>query len=164
MFFFIVGYLVHILFYADIIELPVDSLFMTTLVYFFGAVFVIVTIDSISDTVTSILGKEISDDEALQMFAYAFGLDESEIVKHKFPLECSSCNENIDYSIADVVRNNINHIHRGITVQTTFGVRSFILRPTHRCTDGRREVTVIHDDNLSFRSVDQSRIIIGGEL
>ena len=66
--------------------------------------------------------------------------------------------------MADVVRSNARLLERGIGVINTFGVRSFILRPTHKCESGRRETTVIHDNNLAYRAVDHSRLLMGEDL
>jgi hypothetical protein len=63
-----------------------------------------------------------------------------------------------------VVRSHAKVLDRGVSVVSTFGVRSFILRPSHKCKDGRREMTIIHDDALAFRAVDNSRLIAGEDF
>ncbi len=156
---FLLGYALLVLVNLNFIELNIDPLTIVGLVYFFGAIFTWVALDSTRTILHSILGEKISDEEANKMFREFTGVDEKLDLTRKFEFECENCARNIIYSVADVVRANAAMLERGISVETVFGVKSFILRPQHRCRNGRREFTIIHDNELRVRSQEKSRLL-----
>lgn len=163
--FFAIAYAVHGVTLGDFIELPIDLTTLVTLVYFFGSIFVIVTLLATNNMIVAILGSKISDRDAIDIFRDRMGIEEE--IAHlndQFVVNCSFCAKIVKYSVADVVRSHVNILDRGVSVVNTFGVRSFILRPSHKCKDGRREMTIIHDDALAFRAVDNSRLIAGEDF
>ena len=165
MFFFIVAYFVHLISLANLFELPIDLTTLVTLVYFFGGVFVIVTLIATNNMIVWILGAKLSDNEATDLFLERLGIEDDPLhLKSTFDVNCKFCEKQINYKIADVVRSHAKVLDRGVSVMNTFGVRSFVLRPSHKCRDGRREMTIIHDDSLAYRAVDNSRIIMGGDI
>jgi len=165
-FFFVVGYLVHALNVFDFFELPINPILLVSLIYFFGAIFVFIAMRSTYSMVRTILGDIISNEKAIEIFLKRteFKTEELPHLYDKFTITCKSCNCNISYDVADVVRQHSNLADKGVIVESTFGVKSIILRPTHKCKDGLREIIAIHDNSLAFRSVDQSRIILNTNL
>jgi hypothetical protein len=162
---FVLGYGLLIGTQISNITLPVDPLQIVAIVYFFGAIFTLVTLGTVRNMLTSILGSEISNEKAIQVFRDYTNLTNSGIdLTQQFAFDCDFCDTNVSYSIADVVRSNITALDRGIAVEDIFGTKSFILRPTHRCHGGRREFNIIHDNDLEIRSIEQSRIIYGGQF
>lgn len=165
-FFFVIGYTIHALDVFEVFSFPVDPALMVSLIYFFGAVFVIRAMLSTQALVKSILGEILTDEKAYEVFLERLG-SKGETFPHlndTFVIDCEHCNSKVSYSIADVVRQHANVRDKGVNIQTTFGVRSIILRPTHKCTEGRREIVTIHDGDLAYRSIDQSRIIFGDKI
>lgn len=165
-FFFVVGYSIHALDVFNVFSFPVDPALMVSLIYFFGAVFVVRSMLSIKKMVKTILGEIISDEKAYSIFTNRLGADSSDLVhlKDVFHIDCEHCKKKVSYTIADVVRQNSNMGDKGVNVQTTFGIRSIILRPTHKCISGRREIITIHDNDLAYRSIDKSRMILGDTI
>jgi len=165
-FFFVVGYTIHALDVFKVFSFPVDPALMVSLIYFFGAVFVIRAMISTEDMVKSILGEILTDNEAYTIFLKRLGAVENDFphLKDSFSITCEHCNNKITYTIADVVRQHSNIGDKGVNTQTTFGVRSILLRPTHKCVGGRREIITVHDGDLAYRSIDQSRIIFGEKI
>ncbi|MCE7735294.1 MAG: hypothetical protein GPJ54_10480 [Candidatus Heimdallarchaeota archaeon] len=163
--FFAIAYTIHGVTLGDLIELPIDLTTLVTLVYFFGGIFVIVTMLATNNMIVAILGQKLSDKNAIDMFIERFGIEEKiDHLSDQFEVNCSFCKKNINYSVADVVRSHAKVLDRGMSVVSTFGVRSFILRPSHKCKEGRREMTIIHDSTLAFRAVDNSRLIAGEDF
>ncbi|MDH5404355.1 MAG: hypothetical protein OEY49_17785 [Candidatus Heimdallarchaeota archaeon] len=149
------------------IALPIDIELnlIVSFVYFFGAVFTLVTLSTVRNMLRAILGKEMSDDEALRLFmVYAEMEDLHPNSQRIFEVNCSVCNKNIQYSIPSIVRSNASSLERGISVEKIFGTTSYVLRPTHICSDGRRELNIVHDHNLEIRSIESSRLLFGGNI
>ncbi|MHA1952837.1 MAG: hypothetical protein ACW96U_02705 [Candidatus Heimdallarchaeaceae archaeon] len=168
LFFFVIGYTVNMLALTGrdyLLQLGVTAQTMVSLVYFFGGVFTIVTIVAIRNMLRDILGKDIPDDEALKTFLKITGVEAiPENILNTFTVKCEVCEEDVIYTIADVVRNHAFTLERGIQSEEVFGTRSFKIRPVHKCTDGRREITVVHDDKLEIRNVEENRLLYGGSL
>jgi hypothetical protein len=164
--FFIAGYSIHALDVFKILSLPIDSALMVSLIYFFGAVFVIMAMRSTHSLVKSILGEILSEDKAIALFLARLGAEKEEFkhLRDTFSIPCEHCNSKINYTVADVIRQHATIGDKGVNVQTTFGIRSILLRPTHKCIDGRREIICVHDNDLAYRSIDQSRIILGEKI
>jgi len=163
---FIVGYCIDILDIFNIYKLPINSGLMMSLTYFVATIFYFVLVNSTSSLVKNILGDVVSDDIAFKIALKRININKEELehLFDKFEINCESCNKNYVYSLADIVRQHYKLSDKGINVETTFGVKSLILRPTHKCTEGRREIIVIHDSNMAYRSIDHSRIILGNSL
>lgn len=165
-FFFVVGYTIHALDVFKVFSFPLDPALMVSLIYFFGAVFVIRAMLSTQAMVKSILGEVLTDEKAYKIFLKRLGA-ENESFPHlndTFTIDCEHCNKKISYTIADVVRQHANARDKGVNVQTTFGIRTVVLQPTHKCVDGRREIVTVHDGDLAYRSIDKSRIIFGDKI
>ena len=164
--FFGLAYSAHLIIVFNFVSPPFSILLLVSMVYFFGSVFVIVTMRTTNRMIQGILGDKISDEDTYQIFLNRVG-GEHDGFKHlrdDFHITCEFCNKELDYNIPLVIRSHARVLDRGVTVMNTFGVRSFILRPSHTCQSGRREITVVHDEQLSFRAIDNSRLIFGGEL
>lgn len=167
MLFFTIAYFIHLVSLTDFFDVSdyIDLTTLVTLVYFFGGIFVIVTIIATNNMIVSILGGKLTDEEANDLFIKTLGIDEKIAHLHTtFDVNCQFCEKQIKYKIADVVRSHAKVLDRGVSVMSTFGVRSFILRPSHKCKEGRREMTIIHDDSLAYRAVDNSRLIAGEDF
>lgn len=165
-FFFVIGYSIHALDVFNVFTFPVDPALMVSLIYFFGAVFVIKAMTSTKNMVKSILGEILTDDKAYVIFLKRLRAEKTEFshLKDSFSVDCEHCNKKISYTVPDVVRQHANIGDKGVNIQTTFGVRSILLRPTHKCIGGRREIITVHDGDLAYRSIDQSRIIFGEKI
>ncbi|MCY3414902.1 MAG: hypothetical protein INQ03_24845 [Candidatus Heimdallarchaeota archaeon] len=158
--FFMLGYALLILINFNIITLPIDALIVVSFVYFFGAIFTVIALDSTKSILESILGKKISDEIAKKMFIAFTGIDPKVDLDLSYSFECEECKETINYTIPDVVRENAAMLDRGVSVESVFGVKSYILRPQHQCgKEGRREFTIIHDHELKVRSREKSRLL-----
>lgn len=165
---FLLGYGVFVLIQLDLYELPISYDFIVLLVYFFGALFTLVTLRSVRKMQVNILGKDMSNEDAYHVFEnfiHNNGITmKSTLQDEKFNIQCSDCHEKVEYTIPDLIRSNAENIERGITIEKIFGTINYILYPVHRCGDGRREHTVVHDDKFDVRSVEKSRLIIKGVL
>jgi hypothetical protein len=168
LFFFVIGYTINMLALLGrdyLGQLGVTAQTMVSLVYFFGGIFTIVTILAIRNMLRDVLGKDIPDDEALKTFIRITGVDTiPEHILDTFSITCEVCEENVNYTIADLVRNHAFTLERGIQVEEVFGTRSFKIRPVHKCQDGRREITVVHDDKLEIRNIEDNRLLYSGIL
>ena len=165
LFFFVVGYIINALEIMEIEIIPIPPILMVSLVYFFGAIFTLVTIWSIRTLISDILGKEMSDKNAIEEFVKISGIDpEHKNLRVRNTFHCKHCEQDISFTIADVVRYHASTLERGIKVEEVFGTTSYVLRPVHKCKDGRREVNVIHDENLEVRSIEDSRLLFGDAI
>ena len=161
---FAVGYTFHLLIVLEYINPIVDPVLVVSGVYFAGSIFVIFAVRSSLNAVSMILGGRISEDTAIHMFLERIGSVDTNEFPHlsdQFSFKCNECNKDIHYTIADVIRQHSKLKDKGVSVQTTFGVHNFILRHSHICNEGRREMTLIHDNDLAYRAIDRSRIILG---
>lgn len=157
---FLGGYALLVLVNLGIFQLPIDPISIVGIIYLGGAIFTWVATDSTNTIINSILGKKISDEMARKIFVEYTGVPETVDLSQSYEFVCEGCKKVIQYSIADVVRANAAMLERGISVESVFGVKSYILRPQHRCGDnGRREFTVIHDSELQVRSREKSRLL-----
>jgi hypothetical protein len=165
-FLFIIGYVIHTLNVFNFFEFPVSPILLVSLIYFFGAVFVLITMQSTFTMVKSILGDVVSNEKAIEIFLEKTQLTREELpyLENNFTVNCNSCKCNITYNVADVIRQHFNLSDKGVIVESTFGIKSIILRPHHKCDDGLREIIVIHDHTLAFRSKDQSKTILNTGL
>ena len=74
LFFFVVGYIINALEMMGFTIIPLENkLLIVSLVYFFGGIFTIVTILAIRNMLKDILGKEMTDDEAIGIFSEMTG-------------------------------------------------------------------------------------------
>ena len=164
--FFVVGYVINALEMAGIDIIPVaNDLLIVSFVYFFGGIFTIVTIIAIRNMLRDILGKHIPDEEAIGIFLKITETDRVlSNLNDMFVVKCEVCNKVLTYTVADVVRDHAFTLERGIQVEEVFGTVSYKLHPVHKCKDGRREICVVHDNNLASRSVEENRLIYGGRI
>ncbi len=166
LFFFVVGYIINALEMMGFTIIPLENkLLIVSLVYFFGAIFTIVTILAIRTMLRDILGKQMNDEEAIGIFSELTGVDKNTPhLTNSFFVICEICEKDIIYTVADVVRDHAFTLERGIQKEEVFGTKSFKLRPVHKCKDGRREITVVHDDSLAVRSIEENRLLYSGTL
>lgn len=164
--FFIVSYSFQAAVLGNFIEKTIDPMIVISAVYFFGAVFVLILTRSFNSVVIEVLGELINDDDAWQIACQRLGDGNLPLstVTRKYEIECEHCKKNIQYSLADVIRANTQTMDKGIQIQATFGIVSYLLRPTHKCVNGRREILVIHDQDLEFRAIDRSRLLWGTQF
>ena len=156
LFFFVVGYIINALESSGYTVFGLPGGLMVALVYFFGGIFTLVTILAIRNMLRDILGKHVPDDEAIGIFLKITETDT--ILTHLsdiFVIKCEICNRVLTYTVADVVRDHAFTLERGIQVEEVFGTISYKLQPVHKCKDGRREITVIHDNTLAIRNVEE---------
>ena len=165
--FFVIGYIINAIEMSglyDIIPLANDLL-MVSAVYFFGAIFTLVTIIAIRNMLGDMLGKQIPDNEAIEIFLKVT-LPENVLthLNDTFVIKCDECERVLTYTVPDVVRDHGFTLERGIQVEEVFGTVSYKLRPVHKCNDGRRGICVVHDDTLAVRNIEESRLIYGGRI
>jgi hypothetical protein len=165
---FALGYATLVFQVFGFITLPISTEMVVAFVYFFGAIFTVFTTGAVKQNLTGILGKIMSDDEAKIHFNNFAGISENGSntidLSKVYSIVCEHCTNHVNYKVTDIVKSNAVALDRGISVEDIFGTKSYILRPSHRCLEGRRETTVVHDKNLEIRSIEGSRIIYGGNL
>lgn len=163
--FFVIGYIINALEISGITVFGLPGGLMVSLVYFFGAIFTIVTILAIRNMLQDILGKQIPDEQAIGIFLDITDTDKILIhLNDAFAVKCDVCDRVLTYTVADVVRDHAFTLERGIQVEEVFGTVSYKLHPVHKCKDGRREICVVHDDTLAIRNVEDNRLIYGGRI
>jgi len=164
--FILIGYLIHALNVFNLVEMPIEPGLIINLVYFLGSIFAFMSINSANSLIKTILGDLVTDAKAYEVAIERIGIHEEKLVflYDEFTIHCVKCEENISFTVADVVRQHYKRADKGINVESTFGVKSIILRPTHKCNEERREMITVHDSTLAYRSLDQSRIILGSTI
>lgn len=165
--FFIVSYAILSLNILGLLSLPFNPIILIGLITFFGAIFVLLLMQSTYSLIKNILGEEISDNEAIKIFLNYVDKEEKDFehLHDNFDIQCKSCERTISYSIAEVIKQNYCLPDKGVSIQEVFGVQTFILRPSHKCKLGRREIDVVHDQSLAYRSsMDKTRIKIASKI
>lgn len=158
-FFFIFLYIISIF---NIFKSPIKVKPLMSLIYFFGALFVFITMRSTYSMVKIIFGGDILNDKAIDIFLEITKFQKEELphLFDTFIINCKYCNCDISYNVASVVKQHSSLNDKGIKIESIFGLKSIVLRPNHKCNNDLREIVVIHDNLLAFRSIDQTRILL----
>lgn len=160
--FFFFGYVFMVLNRAGVAffrDVNADS--VMAYVFFFGSIFVLVTAYLNKNLFTSIFGLEMSDKEAVEKFVNHMGLASRQInhnLIRRFTIRCDNCEQEVGYSIPDIVRMH-PQLDRGVVLKRGMGTENFIFYVRHHCKDAYREIPVMHDGNLEYRSLGKSRIV-----
>ncbi len=158
--FFFIGYLFIALRFLGIDLMPSLSLEnLVTVIFFFGAVFVLVLAILNRDLFANIFGMVISDSEALSRFSEHINLPVRlvlSMIKPKYSVACDICNRSVQYSIPDIVRAHPS-LDRGVVVEKAMGGVNYQLFVRHYCGKELREIPVCHDSHFEYRSNRPSR-------
>ena len=158
--FFFIGYLFIALRFLGIDLMPSLSLEnLVTVIFFFGAVFVLVLAILNRDLFANIFGMGISDSEALSRFSEHINLPVRlvlSMIKPKYSVACDICNQSVQYSIPDIVRAHPS-LDRGVVVEKSMGGVNYQLFVRHYCGKELREIPVCHDSHFEYRSNRPSR-------
>ena len=129
-------------------------------VFFFGAIFVLMVTYLNKAIFTNIFGLEMSDKEAVLKFIKFTDVPTKYYRKllASFSIRCDVCQHEIVYRIPDIVRSHPK-LDRGAVVRDSMGNKDYIFYIRHHCTNDFREIPVIHDASLEYRSQSKSRII-----
>ncbi len=134
---------------------------LTTVIFFFGSIFV-VTLSVVNlNLMKNVFGSGISDTEALNKFSQHIGMPIRKVrslVKKNYAVKCDTCNMAVHYSIPNVVRAH-PQIERGVVVDKGMGITSYRLYVRHFCGNGFREIPVSHDHQLEYRAKRPSRLV-----
>ncbi len=163
---FIIGYLVHTFDVFNFFKMPINPALMVSLIYFFGAIFVFISLRTTQRLIKTILGDVISEEEAFKVALTRIDIEPTKL-KHfqdTFNLQCDYCKRNVSYSLASIVNQHATLPNKGIKIIEIFGVKSIVLSTSHKCEGGRREIEVSHDDTMAFRSINDSKITIGNQI
>lgn len=160
--FFIFGYLFMVLSRGGVgrfSEINADS--VVAYVFFFGSIFVLVTAYLNKNLFTSIFGLEMSEKDAVEKFVSHMNLSQDQINRNlirKFSVSCDHCGQTVAYSIPDIVRMH-PQLDRGVVLKRGMGTENFIFYVRHHCKDSYREIPVMHDRDLEYRSMSKSRLV-----
>ena len=157
--FFLMMYLMHILSLLEIFILPVSAEFMVSIVYMGGAIYVVLVSVISLGLWRNVAGTPLSAEEAREIFAKHVGNAPpmEQFTATDYSVKCNICDENVTFSLVDVVSSHADNIERGIEVQSGMGLKMIIVHPRHVCKDGLRETTVKLDDAYKYRSHGESR-------
>jgi len=157
--FFLLMYLMHVLSLLNLIILPVTAELMVSLVYMGGAIYVVLVSVISLGLWRNVVGTPLSDEEAREMFAKHVGNAPSmeQFRAKDYSIKCNICDQNIEFSLVDVVSSHADNIERGIEVQSGMGLKMIVVYPRHVCKDGLRETSVKLDDSYKYRSHGESR-------
>lgn len=160
--FFFFGYIFMVLNRAGIgffKNINADS--VVAYVFFFGSIFVLVTAYLNKNLLTSIFGLEMSDKDAVEKFVNHMQLNQEQINRNlirKFSVTCDNCEKSVTYSIPDIVRMH-PQLDRGVVLKRGMGTENFVFYVRHHCKDSYREIPVMHDRTLEYRSLSKSRLV-----
>jgi hypothetical protein len=157
--FFLMMYLFQLLAFLGYVVLPVSLDLMVSLVYFGGAIYVVLVSVISLGLWRNVAGKPLTDEEAREIFAeYVGNAPPLEQFRSKaYNIRCNICEENLTFSLADVVSSHADSIERGVDVQAGMGLKMVVVYPRHVCKDGLREIPVKLDDAYKYRSHGESR-------
>ncbi len=130
-----------------------------TAIFFFGALFVMTLSVLNYNLMISIFGVWIKDSETIKLFASHIGMPfekAKKLIKPVYSVICDNCEENVSYSIPNIVRAH-PHLNRGIVIDKGMGIVSYRLYVRHYCGKDLREIPVSHDSKLEYRSQSPSR-------
>ncbi|MFX1561222.1 MAG: hypothetical protein ACFFBL_11590, partial [Promethearchaeota archaeon] len=107
----------------------------------------------------NVAGTPLTEEEAREMFAqYVGNAPSMEQFRAKdYSIKCNMCEENVTFSLVDVVSSHADSIERGIDIQSGMGLKMIVVYPRHVCKDGLRETPVKLDDAYKYRSHGESR-------
>jgi hypothetical protein len=159
--FFLLMYLMHVLSLLGIFVLPVSAEFMVSIVYMGGAIYVVLVSVISLGLWRNVVGTPLSDENARELFANHVGNAPpmEQFTAKAYSTRCNICDENIVFSLVDVVSSHADNIERGIELQSGMGLKMIIVYPRHVCKDGLRETPVKLDDAYKYRSHGESRPI-----
>jgi hypothetical protein len=160
--FFFLGYAFTGLRLLNIEILPfISNETIVAYVFFFGAIFVLILTYLNLNLFTDIFGIELTDREALERFSKYANLPaqfENEILLRKYSIQCDACNQMVAYSIPDIVRSH-PRLKRDVIIEEGMGSKNYIFYLRHRCKDDLREISVLHDHQLAYRTHRPSRLV-----
>jgi hypothetical protein len=157
--FFMMMYLFQLLSFLGYVTLPISTELMMSLVYMGGAVYVVLTSVISLGLWRNVAGTPLTDEDAREMFAKHVGNAPSleQFSAKDYSVKCNICEENVAFSLVDVVSSHADSIERGVDVQSGMGLRMVVVYPRHVCKDGLRETPVKLDDAYKYRSHGESR-------
>lgn len=160
--FFLFGYIFTALKFLNINLLPGVTLEgLVTAIFFFGAIFVLILAFLNRNLFASIFGLGLSDTKALQIFSDFVKIPAREIMgktKPEYSVTCDICNQQVKYSIPDIVRAH-PRLERGVIVEKAMGGINYRFYVRHFCLKEYREIPVRHDSSFEFRSHGPSRLV-----
>ena len=160
--FFFFGYVFTALRFLNINLLPGVSLEgLTTAIFFFGAVFVLVLAVLNRNLLANIFGIGLSDSKALQLFSKFINVPVRQVaslIKPEYSVTCDICHLPVKYSIPAIVRAH-PRLERGVIVDKAMGGVSYRFFIRHYCGKEYREIPVRHDNQFEYRSQGPSRLV-----
>lgn len=157
--FFLMMYVFQLLTFLGIVALPISLELMVSLVYMGGAIYVVLVSVISLGLWRNVVGTPLTDEEAREMFAKHVGNAPS--MEHfsakDYSVKCNICEENVTFSLVDIVSSHADSIGRGIDIQAGMGLKMVVVYPRHVCKDGLRETPVKLDDAYKYRSHGESR-------
>ena len=158
--FFFLGYVFTALRFLNIDLMPGLSLEnLTTAIFFFGAVFVLILAVLNRNLLANIFGVGISDSKAITLFSEYVCLPAGEVaslIKPEYSVTCDVCHQPVKYSIPDIVRAH-PRLERGVIVEKAMGGLNYRFFIRHYCENQYREIPVRHDSKFEYRSQGPSR-------
>jgi hypothetical protein len=160
--FFLLGYVFTALRFLNIDLLPGVTLEgLVTAIFFFGAIFVLLLAFLNRNLFAGIFGVGVSDSKAIHMLSDYLKIPVRQIyamIKPKYSVTCDVCKNQVDYSIADIVRSH-PRLERGIIVENAMGGVNYRFFVHHYCGKELREIPVRHDSKFEYRSHGPSRLV-----
>jgi len=132
---------------------------LVTVIFFFGAVFVLVLAVLNYNLFANIFGVGISDGRALSLFSKHINMPIRQVlplIKPAYSITCDICNQPVKYSIPDIVRAH-PRLDRGVVVEKAMGGINYRIFVRHFCQNELREIPVRHDSQFEYRSHRPSR-------
>jgi len=158
--FFLLGYVYVALQFLNMNMLPSVTLeALVTAIFFFGAIFVLLIAYLNRNLFANIFGVGVSDSRAIHMLSDYLNMPVRQIyslIKPKYTVTCDHCNQQVDYSIPDIVRAH-PRMERGIIVENAMGGVNYRFFVHHYCGKELREIPVRHDSKFEYRSHGPSR-------
>jgi hypothetical protein len=159
--FFLLGYIGNILLILGLVELPFSTNLLVSLVFFGGAVYVVLVSVISLQLWHNVAGIQLSDEEARDLFYSVTGDAPPlmQFVSSDYSVKCNICENNVSFSLAGVVCTHATNITRGVEVQKGMGTTMVVVYPRHNCIDGIREIPVKLDTEFKYRSHGSARPI-----
>jgi len=132
---------------------------LVTVIFLFGAVFVLVLAVLNYNLFTNIFGVGISDSEAMRIFSKHIKVPIQQflpLIKPQYSITCDICNQTVKYSIPDIVRAH-PRLERGVIMEKAMGGVDYQMFVRHYCRKELREIPVRHDSQFEYRSQRPSR-------
>lgn len=161
---FFLGYVFISLRYLNIVMIPGLSVeAIITVIFFFGAVFVLILSILNYRLFGNIFGVGIDDPNAYRLFAEYVGMPPRKVMamtRPEYSVACEVCGGDVKYSIPDLVRSH-PQLERGVIVERVMGGTNYRFYIRHYCGNELREIPVRHDSEFEYRSHRPSRPVYG---